>query len=257
MPQRKKGFKEEFARFFEEPTRDRLRELLQHHTGERNDYDFKSEWPERSSLARHVLAIANYGGGCVVAGVEESDKGLEPKGVQKPFDPAELSGAVEKFLPTPLRATVELLDFKYDAAEYSRIQGRRFQVLIVQSDAAELPYVCGADGDGARKAAIYVRRGTNSVEANYEELQQLINRRLETGFSSSRRLNLEGHLKELKSLYAQIPESFFFHVSDLLRAADKMSQKNPDYPEESFAAFVRALIDAKKKLIRQLVSRDP
>jgi len=64
---------EAFARFFEAPTREGLRALLQENFGEANEIDFKRELPEGSKLARHVLGLANFGEGCIVVGVEQEE----------------------------------------------------------------------------------------------------------------------------------------------------------------------------------------
>jgi len=57
-----KGLKEEFVRFFKDPSRESLKDVLKNHLGEQDDYDFKKDWPEYPKLARHLLALANYGG---------------------------------------------------------------------------------------------------------------------------------------------------------------------------------------------------
>ena len=68
-----RGPKELFASFFEDPTRENLRDLLKGNTGETKNLDFKEQWPATNGLVKHILAIANSGGGCVVVGVAESD----------------------------------------------------------------------------------------------------------------------------------------------------------------------------------------
>ncbi len=71
MKDNKKAFKEEFAKFYENPTREGLRELLKNNLGEYPNIDFKSQLPTFSSIARHILGIANSGGGCIILGVAE------------------------------------------------------------------------------------------------------------------------------------------------------------------------------------------
>jgi hypothetical protein len=44
-----KGLKEAFARFFEDPSREGLRDLFRDHLGEANEFDFKSGRRLRSS----------------------------------------------------------------------------------------------------------------------------------------------------------------------------------------------------------------
>jgi predicted HTH transcriptional regulator len=73
MASRSKGLYEEFARFFEKPTREGLRELLKKNVGELQHCDFKVQWPALPKLSRILLGIANSGGGCVIIGVAENE----------------------------------------------------------------------------------------------------------------------------------------------------------------------------------------
>lgn len=67
-----KSLKEQFANFFEEPTRDKLKKIIQFNLGEEDYLDFKGCWPEGAKIAKHVLAFANSGGGCMVVGCRET-----------------------------------------------------------------------------------------------------------------------------------------------------------------------------------------
>ncbi len=55
MPGSRRGYNEAFARFFESPTREGLRDLLRDNRGEANELDFKRTWPRASKLAKHVF----------------------------------------------------------------------------------------------------------------------------------------------------------------------------------------------------------
>lgn len=66
MKNNSKSLYEEFAVFFENPTRDSLRKLLSRNFGESNQIDFKESWPESNKLAKHILAFANSGGGVIL-----------------------------------------------------------------------------------------------------------------------------------------------------------------------------------------------
>lgn len=127
----RKAFHEEIARFFEKPTRESLREVLRSNVGEFPNYDFKAQWPALSKVACHLLAIGNSGGGCLVAGVAEKEDGtLEPKGVEKLIDKADIMGGIERYVPTTLLANIEVLDFSYDTSEYPAIQYKKFQAIL-------------------------------------------------------------------------------------------------------------------------------
>ncbi len=159
-----KQFHEALARFFETPTRETLRELLRTHFGELDGCDFKAEWPPHlSNIARHILGIANSGGGVIVVGMaeKEDDKSLQPVGLTTLLDKAKVHKGVEKFLPHNLQSGFEVLDFSYPASEYPVLEGKRFQVLLIEDDPLHLPYVCCWNGDKIREAAIYIRRGTS------------------------------------------------------------------------------------------------
>jgi hypothetical protein len=233
--------------------------VLQKNFGELDGLDFKEEWPSLPKMARHVLAMANCGGGCVVMGVsQEADKSLTARGLSSVIDKADIQRGMQKFLPNFLEYHV--LDFAYDTSAGS-LAGRRFQVLLVTDDPHYLPFVCEAGSDSTRRCAIYIRRGTSSEEATNEELQKVLNRRIETGYSSSHELTLDEHLADLKVLYAQIRPSITHSRSeDILRAivaataiVGTTEQPNPAYPKEGYEPFVARMIRAKKAVIANVL----
>lgn len=250
---------EEFARFFEAPTRDGFRELIRTHVGELDELDFKAVWPALPKVARHMLGLANSGGGALVAGVkQEDDNSLSPVGLERLEDKADIHRGVESFLPAGLRWGV--LDFSFTESEYAPIKGKKFQVLLIEDDPEHLPFVAEADGETIRRGAIYARNGTSTEDASYEEIQRLINRRLETGHSTARELALKKHLDELEVLYGSIGR-FSGYSWGFMGASETMIEamftKNPAYPSEDFDPFVARMIKKKKALIEDLLlSRD-
>jgi Putative DNA-binding domain len=250
---RPNSFKEEFACFLEEPSRDRLRKVLKTHHGELPNLDFKAEWPDDAKLAKHVLGFANSGGGCLVIGVAEaSDKTLTPVGLPALRDKAEVDTALRNFLPTVLAADLQVMDFNYSASEYGALVGRSFQVLFVPDDEEHIPFMAIADASGLSRLAVYVRRLASSEVATYEELQTLINRKIATGRSTQSIINLGKHLTDLKLLYDQLerfrPRDFGIQVLSVVR------MPNPEYPPESFDSFIRRMIELKKTQIQDLLS---
>ncbi len=257
MTTKGKGWHEDFARFFEEPSREGLRKLLQFPVGERNCLDFKREWPPFPKLARHILGMANYGGGCLVVGVaEREDKTFDSVGLRSLIDHADIQQGIERFIPSQLKH--ETVDFSYQDAEYPAIKGKSFQVMFIEDSPEYVPFVAKAGGTAIRANAIYVRRGTASVAANYEELQQILNRRIATEYSSQREFDLEMHLAELKTLYTQLER---YYVSPpfgesfrlLLQAVTGSKTPNPKYPKEDFEDFVLRLIEVKKTVIEGML----
>jgi predicted HTH transcriptional regulator len=193
-----KSPKELFTHFCEERSHEALRAFLNNHTGEQSDCDFKGEWPELPKMAKLILGIANSGGGCIIVGVEErEDKTFKLKGLKLLKDKADFNQGVHSFLPIRLRSNVCVEDYK--------ILGKKFQVVFVTSDSIQLPYISMRDsGNDILQNVIYVHRQGMTDKANDEELQQLINKRLATGYSSSSEITLRNHLEELKILYSEL-----------------------------------------------------
>lgn len=260
MPEKNKGLYEEFARFFEQPTREGLRDLLKKNIGEFSCCDFKENWPIHPKIARHILGIANAGGGCMVLGVrQKNDNSLEPTGLTALTDKANIINGIQKFLPDSLLSNLDIIDFSFKESEYPVIIGKKFQVLFVEDDPRHLPFVATADADGIRKAAIYTRRGSATEKANHDELQRIVNRRLETGYSSQREIDLNAHLGQLQVLYSHISKYHYpggithgivAMLSPILRGEPVL---NPVYPQEGYEDFVVHMIEKKKRLIAMVL----
>jgi len=246
MSQETKSKYEEFTLFFEKPTRDSLRNLLQRNYGETNQLDFKKEMIEFVTLARHILAIANTGGGCIIFGVtEKEDKSLEPIGLSEITDKTKISNGVDKYLPDKVK--YETLDFSYTESEYKVIVGKKFQIVLVFDTPEYLPFVSKADGKDIKKSAIYIRRGAASEQANYEEIQALLNRRIETGYSTQSEFDLQKEFQELKFLFEQIDR--FIVSKEAMPALSFLGVPNPNFPKETLEDFVKRMIELKKKKI--------
>ncbi|MFA6204685.1 MAG: ATP-binding protein [Methylocystis sp.] len=247
-----KGIKEQFAKFFEDPSRESLRTLLKDNLGETEHLDFKKAWPRYPALAKHILGFANTGHGCLIIGVEEKDCSLEPVGIEEIVDKADIQNGLKNFLPSELITRVNVFDFPFKASEYGALVGKLFQVILVEFSVDHTPFVSPKDGDGIRAAAIYVRREGITAEATHDELQRILNRRIEAGYSTSEELDLKKHIEQLRILYSEIPS----HVisSDILAgfgsdALSFLKRPNPQSPKETLIEFLRLAIEAKKHLI--------
>jgi len=252
-----KGTKEAFARFAENPSRESFRQLLTEHLGEARHLDFKETWPDGPALAKHILGIANTDGGALVVGVKEDATGsLDPIGLSKLTDKADITNGIKKYLPSELLQRVHPLDFTFEASEYPRIVGKSFQVLLVDFSEEHIPLVAQRAGTGIRDSAIYVRRDGLTEEATHTEVQALINRRIETRYSSSKELNLKGHIEQLRVLYAEIPQFVASGILPLFSELAKTTgmfaaKRNSLYPTETVDQFIVRMIGAKKARIEE------
>lgn len=156
---KKRNIHEEFAKFFENPKRETFRDLIRHNFGELTTCDFKEDWPKDPKIAHHLLGLGNSGGGCLIFGVaEQSDGSLRAVGIGKIRDKADIINGIEKYLPNSFISTMNnnILDFSFTESEYPLIRGRNFQAIFVEDNPEQVPLIAAADGQGIRKAAIYI-----------------------------------------------------------------------------------------------------
>lgn len=239
---------ETFARFFAEPTREALRELLRRNIGETDYLDFKADWPALQKLARHVLALANSGGGALVVGItQQPDGSLIASGMPVIKDKAQLIPPLSAYLPKALE--YEILDFTFTASEYETLVGKSFQVLLVEDKPEQLPFLALKKAEDLRTGAIYVRVGTTSTEAGHVELQEVINRRIESGYSSQSALELDKHLAQLRTLDEQRHDNDSW-ISEFFR--DQKSRFE-DRQSNDHKFFIEDAYELKKQLILRLL----
>lgn len=237
---------EGFAQFFEKPTREALRALIKDNIGETDYLDFKEQWIPGPKLAKHILAMSNSGGGALIIGVKENDDGTtEPVGINDFKDKEKISKDLSKYLPTDV--SWDSFEFAYKDSEYEKLKGKKFQVLLVEYNPQFIPFLCLKASDGIKENTVYVRRGTSTTEATHDDLQKIINDRVETGYSSKHVLALSEHLQQLKELY-KTKENHSYMASFAKVMSIFEGDKFKDYND-----FVEELISRKKsKIIEEL-----
>lgn len=258
--------------FFKEPTKENFRRFLQENCGEMDEIDYKEKWIEKGHLAKTILSMANSGGGVVIVGVREDDDGtLVPVGMDAFEDKAKINDDVAKYVPASL--DYEIFDFNYDTSEYDAVKGKKFQILLVHNTPDRLPFISPKSTTGLEKDIIYVRRGTKCEKATASEIEQIIARKIETIFKTTSDLSLDEHLVQLKKLYNELPktirvlvkkgelneagkvlETLSSIVSRMYGSQDEYEMRdNPDYPSESYEAFVLRMIEKKKLKIEKVL----
>lgn len=251
--------KDELYDVLKEPTRENFRYLLQNHLGEEDYLDFKKEWPEKEKEAKHMLAMANSGGGCIIFGLAQQDDGtFDIAGLSELKDTANLRNEVKAYLPDSLK--YYLKDFVYDTSEYDAMIGKKFQILIVEDLPAELPFVCRKEGALLRDGDIYVRKGTESEKANNYDIDKMIQRKMNVLKAPRKKeLSLNDHLEHLKKLYGELTyttvsgglaEGIVKGISSLF-GGTTTTHKKECYPKEEYDAFIVRILDKKKKRIEE------
>jgi predicted HTH transcriptional regulator len=249
-----KSFKEEFAKFCENPERTKFRELIKQNTGEYNHLDFKEIWPDIPNLAKDILGFSNAEGGILVMGVRTESSGeLTIKGINSLEDKTKIKAKLQKYLPFELK--YEIHDFTYNNdVEWRDIKNKKFQVLMVEDTPQYIPFLSlQTSGDILYKNRVYYRGKTNTEEVTYEELKKILNRRLDTNASTTVEDEFKEHLTQLKTLYSfidryytTIPWASRYWAGNLLGI---QTHNNPIFPKEDFEEFIAKMIERKKDII--------
>jgi predicted HTH transcriptional regulator len=216
--------------FLQSPSHDNLKEVLLNNSGETDFLDFKMKWSDFTKLAKHILAIANSGGGSIIVGVLQNEDGsVSLTGVKDEhyLDKADIDNKLQHLLPKYLKFRVE--DFYFSNEETTVLKSKLFQVLLIEYDPKYVPYTSISNRNELRYGAIYIRQGTKSMEATNEKLVEMIVRKVQTGGSESNDLTLKEHLLQLKDLIEELDGS------------------NP----QEYQDFIKHIITLKKKRIQQ------
>jgi hypothetical protein len=128
-------------------------------------------------------------------------------------------------------------------------------VMFVEFSSEHIPFVCQREGEGIKTPAIYVRRAGQTSEATHDELQKIINKRIETRYSTSDEITLKQHLEQLRVLYSERPnQNLFGSVLRLFMAGSRIDDEDE---EMGYGEFVKRAIAIKKTLILESIGATP
>lgn len=161
----------------------KLRQKAESHKRESKYVDFKSHMDVSSSgdwceLVKDVVAMANYGGGVIVFGVQNNGRSADfDPGELLAYDPAKITDKIDKYTGR------QFADFSVEA-----VKRRRKKKAVMLVDAVDFPMVFRRAGtysrDGKEKVAfregiLYTRHGAKSEPATETDLRAIIERQLE------------------------------------------------------------------------------
>lgn len=249
--------KDDLYKVLKEPTLENFRELLQNHMDEEDYLDFKKEWESNEKMSKHILAMANSGGGCIILGVEQNGDGsFGICGLKSLKDPAKLKEGIKGIIPDSLEYLIK--DFKYESSEYKAMENKKFQILIIKDNPKSLPYVCCKDGNDIKDGEIYIRTGTESRRANNYQIEKVIDRKLNAcKIPKNKDISLEKHLKHLKILYSELTYTtdtgWISSLAKVLTGIgnNKKTEKKELYPKEDYDDFILKVLNKKKKRIEE------
>lgn len=274
-----KHWKEILSEFFLEPSRPNLRRLLQLEAIEDNDLDFKKELISETKLAKHIIAMANKKGGVIIFGLEEIEANtFKPVGIEEKIDPTDLEKRLSKYLPYELMQLKDIRPATYRESEYEELKGKTFVYILVDYNPRYIPFMPLKDGEDIKRNTIYIRKNRATEPANYDDIQNIFNRRVETEYTSSSERKLREHLEELKELYSHITptvgggyfrKNLFGELGKVMETVKSLNlpqsfdssgtyippKPNPNYPEENYEQFVARMIESKKNIIENEIKK--
>ncbi|MFC7214562.1 helix-turn-helix domain-containing protein [Saliphagus sp. GCM10025334] len=229
------------AEFFREPNREKLREILRNYDGEYDNLDFKKEWIDNAKLGKHVLALANSGGGVILFGIsEKEDNTLEIKGLENLKDKSDLS--IDQYLPDEAHEIYEVEEYVYASAEWSELEGKLFQVLFVDDVPEILPLISQKGKQGRiSRDRIYIRKNTKSIEAGQSGINNIIDRRVKSQLETKSD-DIREDLSQLKALYDN-------GENNGIRIKSNMKKLLQPGKRDEFYQYIDSRIAAKEKQI--------
>ncbi|MCC9262175.1 MAG: ATP-binding protein [Methanobrevibacter woesei] len=225
----KKGLKESFAKVFENPNRINFKELLQDIHGEYDELDFKQEYIDDSKLAKHILGMANSGGGAIIFGVEEKEEGcLTPTGLDNFKDTTDIKKELSKFLPFELE--YEIYNFEYeDDNEWKTVKNKKFQLMIIEYTPWNIPFLSKADGKNIKRKDIYCRKNSSTTKVDYEDLKKILDIRIDDGMNNNKN-TFDEDIDQIETLYLYFER--YKYLSNLY-----------------FTQYLKRLINKKRRII--------
>lgn len=255
---RENPWKENLASFLKNPTRDNLRNLLMLESVEDNDLEFKRQLIPYHDIARHILAMSNKNGGVIVFGVDEvEDNIFKCNGLENLPDMTDFDKKLSNYVPTELKRNdlLHTIPCRFDD-DNSDFSGKIFLVIIVYYSPKYMPFISIKAEEKLKKDTIYIRRNRASEPANHNEIQEILNKRIETEYLTTDERELIEHLEELKKLYSYIPQKIRKGGDPVFEMYDDYGYRtisNRNYPKESYEEFIGKLIEIKKEIITNLV----
>lgn len=218
-----KDIKENFAKLFDDPNRVTLKDSLKNLTTEYDDFEFKEIEIETPILAKHIIGMANTNGGIILLGVENTENGFKPCGLENNTDTTDMKKQLAKYLPHELKYEIYQIDYdKRD--EWGDLKNKSFKIIKIKFTPEYIPFLPIKGSKYYEKTDIFCRKNSSTTRCEYDDLQDIFNKRKSINHYRISALTLTNELEELKILSSYntvlnqaFNHSFFKTVQDLER----------------------------------------
>lgn len=153
-----------------------LEDFVRAHPHETNVFDYKRQANHLREVAKDILAMANYGRGYIILGIDDDKHGGAIVGEEKKRDMSQLSG-LEGFIPHVLRSSLSLSSIPMSKSDQAE---RYVNIIRVVGESKYRPYISTGGYDSKdhdltiQKREIYVRRLTKSERADHDEIRDIV-----------------------------------------------------------------------------------
>jgi len=229
------------------PNSKTLETILWDYLFESDQVDFKKDYLEIDKIAKHILSLANIGGGAIILGVSEDGDSLKLDGLEEYKDNAELDNSLKKYIPSTVKYRQSRIKFNENDKEE-----KIFSVITVQDNPMDLPYISNKNGSNINEGEVYVRSGTKSERADKDDVEQIYRRKNAAYNLVKSPEDFNNTVKKLSILYSHIPEKL--HEDTTFQKAIqnifiKKEVPNENYPEEDLDQFLNKCIDLQKEFV--------
>ncbi|WP_405309036.1 helix-turn-helix domain-containing protein [Methanobrevibacter sp.] len=193
------SIKENFAKLFDDPNRVTLKDSLMNLTTEYDDYEFKEIEIETPILAKHIIGMANTNGGIIILGVEDTENGLKPCGLEINTDTTDMKKQLAKYLPHELRYDIHQIDYD-ERDEWGDLKNKSFKIIKIDFTPEYIPFLPIKGSKYYEKTDVFCRKNSSTTRCEYDDLQDIFNKRKSINRYGISALTLRNELEELKIL---------------------------------------------------------
>ena len=194
-----KSIKENFAKLFDDPNRVTLKDSLMNLTTEYDDFEFKEIENKDYILAKHIIGMANTNGGIIILGVEDTENGLKPCGLEKTTDITDMKKQLAKYLPHELTYYIHQIDYD-ERDEWGDLKNKSFKIIKIEFTPEYIPFLPIKGSENYERTDIFCRKNSSTTRCEYNDLQDIFNKRKSINHDRITSLTLRNELEELKIL---------------------------------------------------------
>ena len=228
-----KGIKENFAKLFDDPNRVTLKDSLNNLTTEYDDFEFKEIEIKDYILAKHIIGMANTNGGIIILGVKETENGLKPCGLESNTDTTDMKKQLAKYLPHELSYEIYQIDYN-ERDEWDNLKNKSFKIIKIEFTPEYIPFLPIKESTEYKRTDIFCRKNSSTTRCEYDDLQDIFNKRKSINRYRITALTLRNELEELKILSSYntvLNQAFNFSNPSFFKTVKDLERRKIKYIE--------------------------